>query len=390
MVFKNANTNFKDVSNKTDRIVGLDILRSIAIWNVVVVHLIIAISAILKVNLLWIPIPDGVDLFFVLSGFLIGSIFIKSLQENKQENTMQIARDFWIMRWFRTLPNYYWITFIVFCMNGFHMPFKNLIFMQNFYKNSANPFPETWSLAVEEWFYILLPFIAFLFLKLFNSLLKSMMFTVVFFLILSCFFRIIFFENTVHHDFSVYLTTIRNIVLTRLDSIAVGLFGACMHQYFPAIFFSSKIKKLFLGFMIVISYTVYTNVFCMYKIISIDWFNWNFSSLIMACGVLMMFPFLLAIKIKNGYFNKIITLTSNISYSMYLIHKTILLNVFLLIYLNFKIIPIEVLVPVYFIVLYLMSYLNYTFIEKYFIKLRYVLVDMLRKNSLNRVNKISA
>ena len=262
--------------------------------------------------------------------------------------------------------------------------------MQNFYKNSANPFPETWSLAVEEWFYILLPFIAFLFLKLFNSLLKSMMFTVVFFLILSCFFRIIFFENTVHHDFSVYLTTIRNIVLTRLDSIAVGLFGACMHQYFPAIFFSSKIKKLFLGFMIVISYTVYTNVFCMYKIISIDWFNWNFSSLIMACGVLMMFPFLLAIKIKNGYFNKIITLTSNISYSMYLIHKTILLNVFLLIYLNFKIIPIEVLVPVYFIVLYLMSYLNYIFIEKYFIKLRYVLVDMLRKNSLNRVNKISA
>ena len=358
-----------------NRIIGLDILRSIAILNVVAIHLVIVISALLKINLLWLPIPDGVDLFFVLSGFLIGNIFIKSLKENNNKNLSSVIKDFWIMRWFRTLPNYYWITFLVFCLNKFQMPIKNLIFLQNFYKPCGNPFPETWSLAVEEWFYLLLPIFTMLFLKLTKSNLKAVIITVLLFIFISFFSRIFFYNQSELHDFSIYLVNVRNIVLSRLDSIAFGLFGAVLYHYYPKFFFSNKNIKLIIGLLIIATYTIYTNVFCMYKVIEINWFNWNFSLLISAFGILLLFPYLIKLKVRNKFVIAFVTFTSNISYSMYLIHKTILLNLFLLIYLKLKIIPLAVLVVIYLLALYFLSYLNYSLIEKYFIKLRYKFIN---------------
>ena len=51
--------------------------------------------------------PIGVELFFVLSGFLIGGILIKIFDNT--EFTFADVRRFWIRRWFRTLPNYWLI-----------------------------------------------------------------------------------------------------------------------------------------------------------------------------------------------------------------------------------------------------------------------------------------
>lgn len=326
---------------------------------------------LLRKNLLWLPIPDGVDLFFVLSGFLIGNIIIKTFHDNQSDSTFKLIRNFWLMRWFRTLPNYYWISFIVFILNGFKLPIKNLLFLQNFYKLCANPFPETWSLAVEEWYYLLLPGFIFLMYKLCKSYLIAFFSTVCIFIVVCFCFKLIQYHSTNQHDFSIFLIHTRNIVLARLDSIAVGFLGAVIYQYYPKLFFNYKWLKLTIGLVIILVCTIYTNYFCMYKVIAIGWFGWNFNLLIMSLGILLLFPFLLELEIQNKRIMKFITLTSTISYSMYLIHKTILLNIMFLIFLRLKTIPIPVFILCYLILLYLLSYINYHFIEEYFLKLRY-------------------
>lgn len=89
------------------RTFGLDLLRAIAILIVVINHggwmLEKADS-----NFPWIPLINGVELFFVLSGFLIGGILIKTIQTTPQL-TISTLGNFWIRRWLRTLPNYYLI-----------------------------------------------------------------------------------------------------------------------------------------------------------------------------------------------------------------------------------------------------------------------------------------
>lgn len=106
---------------------------------------------------------DGVSIFFVLSGFLIGTILIKTL--NKEGVSGKTLFDFWQRRWGRTLPAYYLILFIHFVLQHFiykHISgssiFPFLVFLQNFAYPFTKPmFGESWSLAVEEYFYLTAP-----------------------------------------------------------------------------------------------------------------------------------------------------------------------------------------------------------------------------------------
>ena len=105
----------------------------------------------------------GVELFFVLSGFLIGGILI-DLAETSPPLAGAAVRTFWVRRWMRTLPAYY--LFLVFFLwwdpaspelsigdRFWHYGF----FVQNLAWPCPWFFAVSWSLAVEEWFYVLLP-----------------------------------------------------------------------------------------------------------------------------------------------------------------------------------------------------------------------------------------
>ena len=96
--------------NYNHRVFGLDVIRALAIIMVLCSHS----------TLLLFPNQDttlltairffgaiGVDLFFVLSGFLIGGIILKQLKEGKV--SFKDFLYFWTRRWFRTLPNYFLI-----------------------------------------------------------------------------------------------------------------------------------------------------------------------------------------------------------------------------------------------------------------------------------------
>ena len=97
----------------------------------------------------------GVELFFALSGFLIGGILLRVRDARLTPATL--AR-FWARRWMRTLPAYYAV-FTALCLWFGVWDWPSFAFMQNFFQFSrwAPLSPHSWSLVLEEWFYFLFP-----------------------------------------------------------------------------------------------------------------------------------------------------------------------------------------------------------------------------------------
>ena len=104
----------------------------------------------------------GVDLFFVLSGFLVGGLLFNEL---KTYSKLDVGR-FLIRRGFKIWPAYFIYLGFVFLVlsyeshGGFLGAAKsllpNVLHLQNYL---GTPRAHTWSLAVEEHFYLLLPFV---------------------------------------------------------------------------------------------------------------------------------------------------------------------------------------------------------------------------------------
>ena len=90
------------------RVFGLDLMRSIAILLVVFSHYMMPFHLNKRIAFILSTFTGttGVEIFFVLSGFLIGGILMKIYNAGDKLTFSQI-KDFWIRRWFRTLPNYY-------------------------------------------------------------------------------------------------------------------------------------------------------------------------------------------------------------------------------------------------------------------------------------------
>lgn len=142
---------------------GLDGLRAAAIIGVVWHHS---------------PRPDflpmfgrgflGVDLFFILSGFLIATLLLRE----KERNGRISLRNFWTRRFLRLMPAYY---LLLFGMLATYLIFKPgdpdtarladgfwvyALYLSNWFHPHANNLGITWSLATEEQFYLIWPLIA--------------------------------------------------------------------------------------------------------------------------------------------------------------------------------------------------------------------------------------
>ena len=90
------------------------------------------------------------EMFFVLSGFLIGQILF-----TKQQSLWR----FYTHRWLRTLPLYYIVLVgVLLTTDSSALPmWQYALFLQNWPQFDSSVFPVSWSLVVEEWFYLLLP-----------------------------------------------------------------------------------------------------------------------------------------------------------------------------------------------------------------------------------------
>jgi peptidoglycan/LPS O-acetylase OafA/YrhL len=97
----------------------------------------------------------GVDVFFVLSGFLIGSML---LREHAAGGRISFRR-FYFRRAMRILPAYYFSLVLYGAVIGKNMDtvWANLLFVNNFIPDARQCMSWAWSLAIEEQFYIVFP-----------------------------------------------------------------------------------------------------------------------------------------------------------------------------------------------------------------------------------------
>ncbi|HEY9719393.1 MAG TPA: acyltransferase, partial [Trichormus sp.] len=150
---------------KHNRNVSLDVLRGVAILLVLCHHNPNPIQTAgwlepIGTRLMTIG-WTGVDLFFVLSGFLVAGILFKELNRHDSLN----VKRFILRRGFKIWPGYYfYLAFAAICLlkvnkssqQIFEGLMPNLIHLQNYFPFTMT-LTFTWSLAVEEHFYLLLP-----------------------------------------------------------------------------------------------------------------------------------------------------------------------------------------------------------------------------------------
>lgn len=136
----------------TYRINSMDALRAMAILLVLLAHAVLGFGAPDSIAPLQLG-GIGVDLFFVLSGWLLGSLLFKEMSQGSID-----VRRFWIRRWMRTLPAYYTVLTLtilqqVLTKENPAIRLDYYVFLQN-YSDSLPIFSVSWSLAVEEQFYL--------------------------------------------------------------------------------------------------------------------------------------------------------------------------------------------------------------------------------------------
>ncbi|MFL5786503.1 MAG: acyltransferase family protein [Flavisolibacter sp.] len=205
------------VTNRT-HYPALDVLRGIAILLVLFCHNFNFLQ-IFKFG--W----TGVDLFFVLSGFLITDILIASQRDKNY------FRNFYARRFLRIFPLYYGTLIVFFCVAPYFVSKENISVYNYYNQNQAwfwsdmqnwlfvrkglgqSPFlTHFWSLAVEEQFYIIWPFFIFLIKDL-----KKMKIVIVSLILLALVIRVYMWSQYPFDMVKYYCNT-----LTRMDSILMG------------------------------------------------------------------------------------------------------------------------------------------------------------------------
>ncbi|WP_234733012.1 acyltransferase family protein [Tellurirhabdus bombi] len=329
------------------RVFGLDVLRALAIIIVVDAHGSVAFKQYYQGSFFRAFIPDGVELFFVLSGFLIGGILIKSYEKSADWSFANI-RNFWTRRWFRTLPNYYLILGAIVIANlialklstgAFSSPLRNVlppyfVFLQNFTHPTPGFFAESWSLAIEEWAYLLLPTALWAFHRFLNGRLSKQQ--ILFGLILT----FLVLANGIRLYRAIIIPKelgeqeVRNIVLFRLDAIVYGVLGAYVKHYHAAFWKNRTVAKIlfWLGLGIIAFLSLSASIWSLtfyYNhglLGNYAFYKHSFFTTFMGLSMVMILPLMDGIRTGRGWIARAVTHISLISYSMYLLNLSLIMN----------------------------------------------------------------
>jgi peptidoglycan/LPS O-acetylase OafA/YrhL len=283
------------------RIYYLDLLRAIAIMLVFTGHTVLSYGSPSYLAPMQFG-GTGVDLFFLLSGWLIGS---QLFSEHKKFSNIDVKR-FWIRRWMRTMPAYFAVLFVTLTQlyltkDSVANPLPYFFFVQNYFY-PLEYFTISWSLSVEEQFYLVIaPFI--LFIHRFNKNTQSLILIVM--LLLPTLFRVLGWFNTL------------NETHVRWDCCLMGVLLA--HTYFkhPELWTAAKrfIKPaLFIGILAYVAFFYFR------------WHppfeNYQDPSKLLLAGVFALMVFYAVNKpvFHKPFGYKVVMHISTRSYSFYLLH----------------------------------------------------------------------
>lgn len=287
------------------RIYGLDCMRALAIMLVLASHMFNRLEFFGYV---------GVELFFVLSGFLIGGILIKSLEKQKGFNRRDLRR-FLIRRFLRTLPNYYLFLLIYSIFERRVAPgieknsldyLRYCLFLQNFaWPNPSGYFSHSWSLCIEEWFYLLTSITLFFMLNITGNTesgrIRALGLTAVGFIVL---------PNLLKFSLGSGFDDLRMVVVFRLDAIMYGVLMALLQSRFPA--WWGKSHFLFMaGSGISIA-----GIFLYGRSIQAE----ALALSLMPMGFSLMIPAIYRLCRTETRIDKAVEWTATLSYSIYLCH----------------------------------------------------------------------
>lgn len=349
---------------------GLDILRSTAIILVFLSHYNLLTDQKFFGYLGQMG-GVGVDLFFALSGYLIGNQIFISLK-----NGSFSIKNFYIRRFFRIMPNYFVVLGLYFTLTIIRERpltislWKFITFTQNFYL-IPGAFSHAWSLCIEEHFYLILPLLALLFYRKNNLRLVWAIIILVLLgeIIVRGSIWLIYLRYA--HE-NIGLLSMRMIyapTYTRVDSLVLGVALALIKNYqtklWTLIASRGNICLLagILGYFVVVyvyqnlSPNEFLSATLSYSLLAL-------SSALLTLSALSPGSVLYKIRIQGTM------MLATLSYAIYLTHKSFIhltqtfLSSFNLEHLNLILLPSTIIVSIF------GGWLLYTCIEKPFLKLR--------------------
>lgn len=316
-----------------NRIFGLDFLRALAIFLVLLSHVHYIID---QTNPTFLALSGlmgyfGVEIFFILSGFLIGTILLKEYLQN--QFSIHFIFKFLKRRWLRTLPNYYLILILNIAI-ALYFNYEQInvlpyfFFLQNFNNYSITFFAESWSLSIEEWAYILFPVSLFCFQKIkFLNRKFKFIYLIIFWILIFHFIRLFNtnFENITQID--QWNTKIKSVVIFRIDAILWGFLLAWGFHFYKQILQKYKI------YFIIVAVHLFILQFFILSFLGVDvdtnpvYFKVFYFTLT-AIIILLAFPVFIFFNNINYFLYKPIKWLSLTSYSAYLLHYSVI-SVFL-------------------------------------------------------------
>ncbi len=361
----------------TSYIKSLDGLRAVAIILVMTYHADIT-------HFGWF----GVQLFFVLSGFLITGILWK--EKSKVEALSFKFKKFWIRRTLRIFPLYFgYLFFLGIIYVAFHFPFYYPTYIPylatytfNYTRTlpswQGNPlFTHLWSLSIEEQFYLIFPLIVFLCPRKF---IKGFMVTIICIAPLMRYFLGMFYTNKGMSEYAaadaVYWNT-----FSHLDAFFLG-------GIIPVFSLSQKIKRPAKLFIVFASIALLAGIWDFFArkaagnylqdlgyqhgLLSHYENVWHYTLLnfVFASFILMLANKEKYFGLKKIFETKWMVNIGRVSYGMYIFHWAILVYFYQRFFWSENLFyKILFFIP-YVALVYFFSLLSYNFYESYFIKLK--------------------
>jgi peptidoglycan/LPS O-acetylase OafA/YrhL len=303
------------------------------------------------------------------------------LREIEKPNfSFKNIKKFLVRRWFRTLPNYYLIlsiNILVWYIIFNKMPeklYQYFFFIQNVSARTSSYFYRiSWTLSVEQFSYLLAPLLLYLLILVAPAKNRSKLFLVVTLLIILVFnlSRLYFYQTETLTDLEDWNETIRKVLIYRLDAIYYGFLLYYLYKKKKNFIAKYSLELFFAGISLLLFLYIFRGIFGL-TIENSQGFMVLLFLPINSLGLCLLFPQVLKIKTNNNSIRKTITTLSIISYPVYLLHYTVILQSLKVIFPSENLIGFQLWAYtfLYWGITFLLSYVLYRFYEKPMTKLR--------------------